>query len=145
MKNTVVKYREVFKNSKKLKNIVKENRMQAQGEITQKHGVLSENAGDLAQNEVSKGHPIQDPFLNALRRQRVPVAIYLTNGIKLQGVVAGFDAAVILLKNNTKQMVYKRAVATVVPSRNIVWTDLDDNDSQTHTLGVDDQDAIENY
>lgn len=69
------------------------------------------------------GHSIQDPFLNALRRQRVPVAIYLTNGIKLQGHVASFDQYVILLKNNSKQMVYKHAIATVVPSRNIVWHD----------------------
>jgi host factor-I protein len=69
------------------------------------------------------GQSIQDPFLNALRRQRVPVAIYLTNGIKLQGHVASFDQYVILLKNNSKQMVYKHAIATVVPSRNIVWHD----------------------
>ena len=108
--------------------------MQAQGETTQV-------------DQQSNGHPIQDPFLNALRRQRVPVAIYLTNGIKLQGVVAGFDDAAILLKNNTKQMVYKRAVATVVPSRNIIWHDADDGGaahSPAH-MGQDDQDSIENY
>ena len=55
----------------------------------------------------TKPHSLQDPFLNALRRQRVPVNIYLTNGIKLQGHVAAFDQYVVLLKNNTKQMVFK--------------------------------------
>jgi host factor-I protein len=70
-----------------------------------------------------QGHSLQDPFLNALRRQRVPVAIYLTNGIKLQGHVAAFDQYAVLLKNNSKQMVFKHAIATIVPSRNIVWHD----------------------
>ncbi len=72
-----------------------------------------------------RGHSLQDPFLNALRRQRVPVAIYLTNGIKLQGHVSAFDQYVVLLKNNTKQMVFKHAIATVVPSRNVVWHDVE--------------------
>ena len=66
---------------------------------------------------------LQDPFLNALRRQRVPVAVYLTNGIKLQGHVVAFDQYVILLKNNARQMVFKHAIATVVPSRNVVWSE----------------------
>jgi host factor-I protein len=70
-------------------------------------------------------HSLQDPFLNALRRQRVPVAVYLTNGIKLQGQVAAFDQYVVLLKNNTKQMVFKHAIATIVPTRNVVWNDIE--------------------
>ena len=74
-------------------------------------------------------HSLQDPFLNALRRQRVPVSIYLTNGIKLQGHVAAFDSYVILLKNNTKQMVFKHSIATVVPSRNVIWHDMDSEES----------------
>lgn len=101
---------------------------------------------ELAQADLgAKTHAIQEPFLNALRRQRVPVAIYLTNGIKLQGVVAGFDEAVILLKNNTKQMVYKHAIATVVPSRNIIWHDMDESSASGQHLVQDDQDSIENY
>ena len=91
-----------------------------------------------------KGHLIQDPFLNALRRQRVPVAIYLTNGIKLQGVVAGFDQSVILLKNNSKQMVFKPAIAPVVPSRNIVWQDNEGGSDGQHMI-QDDQEPMENY
>ena len=66
---------------------------------------------------MSKGQSLQDPFLNALRRDRIPVAIYLVNGIKLQGQVESFDQFVILLKNTVSQMVYKHAISTVVPSR----------------------------
>jgi host factor-I protein len=65
----------------------------------------------------SKGQMLQDPFLNALRKERVQVAIYLVNGIKLQGYVDSFDQYVILLKNTVTQMVYKHAVSTIVPSK----------------------------
>ena len=68
---------------------------------------------------MSKGQSLQDPFLNALRRERVPVTIYLVNGIKLQGTVESFDQFVVLLRNQVSQMVYKHAISTVVPSRNV--------------------------
>jgi len=54
-----------------------------------------------------------------LRRERVPVAIYLVNGIKLQGTIESFDQFVVLLRNQVSQMVYKHAISTVVPSRNV--------------------------
>ena len=66
---------------------------------------------------MSKGQSLQDPFLNALRRERIPVSIYLVNGIKLQGQVESFDQFVLLLKNTVSQMVYKHAISTVVPGR----------------------------
>lgn len=65
---------------------------------------------------MAKGQSLQDPFLNALRRERVPVSIYLVNGIKLQGQIESFDQFVILLKNTVSQMVYKHAISTVVVS-----------------------------
>jgi host factor-I protein len=68
---------------------------------------------------MSKGHTLQDPFLNALRKDRIPVAIYLVNGIKLQGQVESFDQFVILLRNSVSQLVYKHAVSTIVPTRNV--------------------------
>ena len=68
---------------------------------------------------MAKGQSLQDPFLNALRKERIPVSIYLVNGIKLQGQVESFDQFVILLKNTVSQMVYKHAISTVVPSRAI--------------------------
>jgi len=64
-----------------------------------------------------KGPSLQDPFLNALRKEKVPVSIYLVNGIKLQGVVEAFDQFVVVLKNSVGQMVYKHAISTIVPSR----------------------------
>ena len=67
---------------------------------------------------MSKGHSLQDPFLNSLRKDRVPVSIFLVNGIKLQGQIESFDQYVVMLKNATSQMVYKHAISTVVPSRN---------------------------
>jgi host factor-I protein len=68
---------------------------------------------------MSKGQSLQDPFLNALRKERVPVSIFLVNGIKLQGQIDSFDQFVVLLKNSVNQMVYKHAISTVVPARNV--------------------------
>ena len=70
----------------------------------------------------NKGQLLQDPFLNTLRREHVPVSIYLVNGIKLQGQIESFDQFVVLLRNNVSQMVYKHAISTVVPSRNVKFT-----------------------
>ncbi|HUP92758.1 MAG TPA: RNA chaperone Hfq [Solimonas sp.] len=66
---------------------------------------------------MSKGHTLQEPFLNALRKERIPVSIYLVNGIKLQGQIESFDSFVVLLRNSVSQMVYKHAISTVVPAR----------------------------
>jgi len=68
---------------------------------------------------MNKGQTLQDPFLNALRKERIPVSIFLVNGIKLQGQIDSFDQFVVLLKNSVSQMVYKHAISTVVPSRNV--------------------------
>jgi host factor-I protein len=74
------------------------------------------------ENTMAKGQSLQDPFLNALRKERVPVSIYLVNGIKLQGQIDSFDQFVVLLKNSVSQMVYKHAISTVVPARNVRLT-----------------------
>ena len=68
---------------------------------------------------MSKGQSLQDPLLNALRKDRIPVSIFLVNGIKLQGQIESFDQFVILLRNTVSQMIYKSAISTVVPSRNV--------------------------
>ncbi|MBT8146538.1 MAG: RNA chaperone Hfq [Gammaproteobacteria bacterium] len=68
---------------------------------------------------MSKGHTLQDPFLNVLRKERIPVSIYLVSGIKLQGQIESFDQFVIVLKNAVNQMVYKHAISTVVPARTV--------------------------
>ena len=77
------------------------------------------NKNTAVGNSMSKGQSLQDPFLNALRRERVPVSIYLVNGIKLQGTVESFDQFVVLLRSTVSQMVYKHAISTVVPARNV--------------------------
>ena len=70
-----------------------------------------------------KAQSLQDPFLNALRKERVPVSIFLVSGIKLQGQIEAFDRFVILLRNTVNQMIYKSAISTVVPSKpvNLAW------------------------
>ena len=67
-------------------------------------------------NSKNKGQLLQDPF-NILRREHVPVSIYLVNGIKLQGQIESFDQYVVLLRNTVTQMVYKHAISTIVPGR----------------------------
>ena len=86
---------------------------------------------------MSKGHTLQDPFLNALRKERIPVSIYLVSGIKLQGQIESFDQFVILLKNAVSQMVYKHAISTVVPARMVKVPGSNQLDSvQTETEGL---------
>ena len=77
---------------------------------------------------MTKGQMLQDPFLNLLRKETVPVSIYLVNGIKLQGTIDSFDQFVVLLKNSVNQMVYKHAISTVVPTRNVRLPAGDDDD-----------------
>ena len=67
----------------------------------------------------TKGQLLQDPFLNILRKEHIPVSIYLVNGIKLQGHIDSFDQYVVLLKNSVTQMVYKHAISTFAPQRNV--------------------------
>ena len=65
----------------------------------------------------AKGQLLQDPFLNTLRKEHIPVSIYLVNGIKLQGHIDSFDQYVVLLKNTDTQMVYKHAKSNVDTAR----------------------------
>jgi len=71
---------------------------------------------------MSKGQNLQDNFLNSLRKDHIPVSIFLVNGIKLQGKVDSFDQYVIMLKNTISQMVYKHAISTIVPSKAVKMT-----------------------
>lgn len=82
---------------------------------------------------MSKGQMLQDPFLNALRKEKVPVSIYLVNGIKLQGHIESFDQFVVLLKNTVSQMVYKHAISTVVPARSVKMTSVTEDEFARET------------
>ena len=67
----------------------------------------------------NKINNLQEPYLNQLRKEKVPVSVYLVSGIKLQGEIESFDQFSILLKNSVSQMVYKHAISTIQPVRNI--------------------------
>lgn len=67
----------------------------------------------------SKPQNLQDAYLNQLRKEKIPVVVYLTNGVRLKGVVRGFDNFVILLKEATQQLIYKHAVSTIIPEKDI--------------------------
>jgi host factor-I protein len=84
------------------------------GEVLPPRSTDKERYGAAMSN---KGQLLQDPFLNLLRKEHVPVSIYLVNGIKLQGQIESFDQYVVLLRNTVTQMVYKHAISTVVPGR----------------------------
>jgi host factor-I protein len=77
----------------------------------------------------NKGQLLQDPFLNLLRKEHVPVSIYLVNGIKLQGQIESFDQYVVLLRNTVTQMVYKHAISTVVPGRAVNFHAVEQSDA----------------
>ena len=82
--------------------------------------INSLNTENIVSN--NKGQLLQDPFLNTLRREHVPVSIYLVNGIKLQGQIESFDQYVVLLRNTVTQMVYKHAISTIVPGRAVTFS-----------------------
>lgn len=65
----------------------------------------------------NKATNFQDSFLNYLRKEKIPVVVYLTNGVRLKGVVKGFDNFVIVLKEANEQLIYKHAVSTIIPEK----------------------------
>ena len=69
--------------------------------------------------KIMKVQLLQDPYLNEIRKEKISVSVFLVNGIKLQGLIVSFDQYVILLKSNVTQMVYKHAISTIVPTKDI--------------------------
>ena len=67
----------------------------------------------------AKGQNLQDNYLNQLRKDKIPVIIFLTNGVRLKGFVKAFDNFVILVKDVSQQLIYKHAVSTIVPEKDI--------------------------
>ena len=72
---------------------------------------------------MSRSQIVQDPFLNTIRREKIAVSIFLVNGIKLQGQIESFDQFVISLKSITTQVIFKRAISTIVPARAVTIAD----------------------
>lgn len=65
---------------------------------------------------------LQDNFLNQVRKENLPIIVYLVNGFQLKGIVKGFDSFTVVLDSEGKQqMIYKHAISTIVPTRNITF------------------------
>jgi len=70
-------------------------------------------------SNAGRGINLQDQYLNQLRKDKTPVVIYLTNGVRLKGVIKAFDNFVILLKEINQSLVYKHAISTIVPEKEV--------------------------
>jgi host factor-I protein len=67
----------------------------------------------------NKDRKLQDLFLNYLRKEKIPVTIFLINGTRLKGVIKGFDNFVVVLKQSTQQLIYKHAISTISPEKEV--------------------------
>jgi len=77
---------------------------------------------------MSKPVNLQDVFLNQMRKERIPVTIFLTNGFQLKGTVKGFDNFTVILDSEGKQqMIYKHAISTMVPVKAVSLTAIEKN------------------
>ena len=72
-------------------------------------------------HHAARGQSVQDSFLNAARKAKIPVLIYLINGVKLQGRIDSFDQFAIVLRNNAAHLLYKHAISTIVPAQPFDW------------------------
>ncbi len=79
--------------------------------------IVKEKMGGAMQSQ--KTQSLQDNFLNQLRKEKIPVLMYLTNGVRLKGVIKGFDNFVVLLRESTQQLIYKHAISTIQPEREV--------------------------
>lgn len=64
-------------------------------------------------------HKLQDMYLNHVRKEKIPVSVFLINGTRLKGIIKGFDKFVVLLKNDFQQLVYKHAISTISPEKDV--------------------------
>ncbi|MAK61934.1 MAG: RNA chaperone Hfq [Ponticaulis sp.] len=80
-----------------------------------------------------KKQNLQDTFLNAVRKARTPLTIFLVNGVKLQGVVTWFDNFCVLLRGDGRppQLVYKHAISTIMPMQPVQLFESDEMDDST--------------
>jgi host factor-I protein len=66
-----------------------------------------------------KTHNLQASFLNHVRKEKIPVVVYLTNGTRLKGVIKSFDNFMIFMQGENQQFIYKHAISTIIPEKNI--------------------------
>ncbi|MCQ2418046.1 MAG: RNA chaperone Hfq [Oscillospiraceae bacterium] len=80
----------------------------------------------------NKGLNLQDVFLNQARKERLPLTIFLTNGYQFKGIIRGFDQFILILESDGRQqLVYKHAISTIVPSRQISILDAAEQREET--------------
>lgn len=80
---------------------------------------------------MKQGINIQDSFLNVARKENIPVTIFLMNGFQLRGLIRGFDNFTVILESEGKQqMVYKHAISTFVPTKNINFNQENSKDEE---------------
>lgn len=81
-----------------------------------------------------KSQNLQDAFLNQVRKQKIPLTIFLVNGVKLNGIVSWFDNFCLLLKRDgIGQLVYKHAISTIMPSQPVLMGDGSDDDDNAES------------
>ena len=81
--------------------------------------MVVEKFKENSMSNMMRGQGFQDNYLNQLRKDKIPVVVYLTNGVRLRGMIKSFDNFVILLEESTQSLIYKHAVSTIVPEKNI--------------------------
>lgn len=75
---------------------------------------------------------VQDVFLNSVRKSKVPVTVFLVNGVKLQGIITWFDNfSVLLRRESMAQLVYKHAISTIMPSGPVSLFDAQESEHQS--------------
>jgi host factor-I protein len=91
--------------------------------------IEQQNEGSMAQD---KPQNLQDTFLNHVRKQKVPVTVFLVNGVKLQGIITWFDNFCVLLRRDgLSQLVYKHAISTIMPGGPISLFDEEGRSGET--------------
>lgn len=100
--------------------------------IKNKHGSKNNQVKERSTATMvqQKGVVLQEPYLNVLRKEKIPVSVFLVNGIKLQGTVESFDQFVIMLRSAVNQMVYKHAISTIVPAKAVKVSSNDGYDAE---------------
>jgi host factor-I protein len=82
-----------------------------------------------------KSQNVQDVFLNNIRKNKVPITVFLVNGVKLQGIITWFDNfSVLLRRDGHTQLVYKHAISTIMPSLPIQLFEPDRNEDKDEPL-----------
>ena len=83
-----------------------------------------------------RARSLQDTFLNHIRRNKIALTVFLVNGVKLQGIVTRFDSFSVLLKRDTQiQLIYKRAIATIMPAQAIQLAEINEDGASLDRRG----------